>query len=133
MTTLIYGASETSLDGVRPAGGELWIKRPDLKRATGWELKPEGVCRGEQCIPIPPAESESFLGPDSFNLGRFAQHIGQPVVHDPDHDVWVFGEPSASSAPITAPDFTLPDMDGRDHSLSDFLGNKVFLATWASW
>jgi peroxiredoxin Q/BCP len=24
-----------------------------------------------------------------------------------------------------APDFTLPDMDGNDHSLSDFLGKKV--------
>ena len=32
-----------------------------------------------------------------------------------------------------APDFALPDLDGRVHRLSDFRGRKVFLATWASW
>jgi peroxiredoxin len=34
---------------------------------------------------------------------------------------------------LEAPDFTLPDIDGQLHSLSDFLGKKVFLVTWASW
>ena len=28
---------------------------------------------------------------------------------------------------------TLPDITGKLHSLSDFRGKKVFLATWASW
>jgi peroxiredoxin len=32
-----------------------------------------------------------------------------------------------------APDFTLPDLDGRMHSLSDYRGKKVFLLAWASW
>ena len=32
-----------------------------------------------------------------------------------------------------APDFTLPDLEGRQHSLSDYRGRKVFLASWASW
>jgi cytochrome c-type biogenesis protein len=32
-----------------------------------------------------------------------------------------------------APDFTLPDMNGNTHSLSDFRGKKVLLLTWASW
>ena len=34
---------------------------------------------------------------------------------------------------LEAPDFTLPDIEGKLHSLSDFRGKKVFLATWASW
>jgi peroxiredoxin len=34
---------------------------------------------------------------------------------------------------LQAPDFTLPDMDGKMHSLSDFRGKKVLLITWASW
>ncbi|MBI3853814.1 MAG: redoxin domain-containing protein [Verrucomicrobia bacterium] len=32
-----------------------------------------------------------------------------------------------------APDFTLPDLKGKAHSLSDFRGKKVLLITWASW
>ena len=34
---------------------------------------------------------------------------------------------------LDGPDFTLPDITGKLHSLSDFRGRKVFLATWASW
>lgn len=33
-----------------------------------------------------------------------------------------------------APDFTLPDLDGRNVSLSDFLGEKVVVISfWATW
>jgi len=34
---------------------------------------------------------------------------------------------------LKAPDFTLPDMNGKARSLSDFRGKKVLLLTWASW
>jgi peroxiredoxin len=34
---------------------------------------------------------------------------------------------------LQAPDFKLPDINGKPHSLSDFRGKKVFLVTWASW
>ncbi|PYS58122.1 MAG: hypothetical protein DMF74_24460, partial [Acidobacteria bacterium] len=29
--------------------------------------------------------------------------------------------------------FTLPDLNGKLHSLADFRGKKVLLVTWASW
>jgi len=32
-----------------------------------------------------------------------------------------------------AVDFTLPDLEGKEHSLSDFRGNVVFLNIWATW
>lgn len=32
-----------------------------------------------------------------------------------------------------APDFTLPDLQGRSHRLSDFRGKVVFLNLWATW
>jgi cytochrome oxidase Cu insertion factor (SCO1/SenC/PrrC family) len=36
-------------------------------------------------------------------------------------------------ASLEAPDFTLPDVDGRPHTLSGFRGKKVLLVAWASW
>ena len=32
-----------------------------------------------------------------------------------------------------AADFTLPDLNGKMHSLADFRGKKVLLLTWGSW
>ena len=32
-----------------------------------------------------------------------------------------------------APDFTLPDLAGHMHSLSDYRGKKVLLIAYASW
>jgi peroxiredoxin len=34
---------------------------------------------------------------------------------------------------LEAPDFTLPDLEGRPHALRDYRGKKVFLVSWASW
>lgn len=35
--------------------------------------------------------------------------------------------------PIPTPDFTLSDMDGEPHSLSDYRGKVVMLNFWATW
>ena len=34
---------------------------------------------------------------------------------------------------LEAPDFTLPDLDGRPHTLAEHRGQKVFLVAYASW
>lgn len=37
------------------------------------------------------------------------------------------------SRPVVAPEFTLPDMDGEEHALSEFRGKVVMLNFWATW
>jgi hypothetical protein len=59
------------------------------------------------------------------------------VVADTGHRAWCIGESSEARKrtlqSLNAPDFTLPDLDGRMHSLSQYRGKKVFLVSWASW
>jgi hypothetical protein len=140
-STVIYDDVATDLSA-RLEAGELWISSGDLAPTTRFELKPQGACRGEICYVLPqsPSEESEFLREESgkswFNLTAFARLAGQPVAHDSSHSAWYFGlrsDQRRQLASLEAPDFTLPDIEGRRHSLSDFRGKKVFLVTWASW
>jgi hypothetical protein len=136
---IIYKGRVTSIDGAKAEGDSLWLSSGDLTRASGWELKPEGACLGDICVPIPPAREAEFVrdGGRTFNLAALARQLAQPVVHDDKNGVWYFGEAAATRyanlASLEAPDFELPDLDGKMHRLSDYRGKKVLLAAWASW
>jgi len=105
----------------------------------GWELKPEGLCRGSLCVPVPPgAPWVRGRGADvRVDLAGLSRHMGQPVAASPEHAAWSIGDAADDLADrlrsLDAPDFTLPDLDGRTHTLSSFRGRKVFLLAWASW
>ena len=144
MTTIISRDRATQASGAVVEGDGLWLRLDELRDATGWELKAEGACLDEMCIPLPDAQRDRFLSGEGSetrcNLAALAHSIGQPVLHDAKHDLWYFGTQwSLNGVPLgrpntpTAPDFTLPDIDGREHSLSDHHGKKVLLVTWASW
>jgi AhpC/TSA family len=120
---------------------DLWVTLADLTRATGFVVKPQGVCREELCFPIPSARKSEFLikrgNIQWFNLSAFAHLLHQPVAYDASFATWYFGSrPEVQNnylSSFQAPNFTLPDMDGKPHSLSDFRGKKVLIVTWASW
>jgi hypothetical protein len=138
-STVIYDDVATELSADFEAG-QLWIDSSDLSRSTRFELKPQGLCRGDLCYPLPPSRQREFLreesGKSRFNLTAFGGLTRQPVAHDAAHAIWYFGVRSDQRqqlASLEAPDFTLPDIDGKLHSLSDFRGKKVLLVTWASW
>ncbi len=123
------------------AAGDLWVTLADLKRATGFVNKPQGVCRDELCFPIPRGRRSAFLSKQRtttwFNLSEFARLLRQPAAHETEASIWYFGprpdEQNGFIGSLVAPDFKLPDMNGKPHSLSDFRGKKVLLLTWASW
>ena len=111
----------------------LWMRSADARRVTGWTLKPEGMCRDERCVPLPPA---AVVG-DEVDVAAFWKKLGGPAIAAEDGGVWSLGAPAdertAALEGLVAPDFTLPDIDGTPRTLSELRGRKVFLATWASW
>lgn len=136
-TTVLYEDEPIDVAAASVRGGDLWLSADDLARATGWELKAQGFCRGERCVPVPPGARDEFLAPDGHvNLSAFARSIGQPGASDEAHGVWAFPRRAAAPAPAygaLAPEFSLPDLDGTLHRLSDYRGSKVLLLSWASW
>ncbi len=137
--TIIYDDRSLSVASAKSEGNNLWLSLDDLRATTGWELKPQGICKGEVCVPIPAGREKDFVRADGkqFNLSALARQLNQPSVHDDVHAVWYFGEAVNSKdnswQSLQAPDFTLPDLDGRLHSLSEYRGKKILLVSWASW
>jgi hypothetical protein len=139
--TVLYRDKETSLTRGRVEGEDLWVTLPDLLVVGGWELKPEGVCRDELCVPLPDGDRAVFLkdvGSDTwFNLSAFARLVQQPVSNTATGNAWCFGplgwEWRRPAPADVAPDFTLADLEGHRYTLSDYRGRKIVLALWASW
>ena len=137
MVTLLTESGDHEVKGAEPSTEALWCSASDALRATGWEAKPEGLCKGAVCVPLPAGREREFVGHDRINLAALWRHLGQPTVRSERGDVWVLSESArertAALASLEAPDFALPDPSGRMHRLSDYRGKKVFLVTWASW
>ena len=115
--------------------GEFEISTKDLERTTGWVLKPEGLCRGEICVPI--RDPQTLSHDNQIDLDEFARLLNLNILVDPKHAVAALGERaetrSEAMSSLDAPDFTLPDIHGRQVSFSDFNRRKRLLLAWSSW
>ena len=60
MATLLINSRVSELPDGGPVGGP-WAPVARLPELTGWELKPEGACLGELCVPLP-------RGPEGFRV-----------------------------------------------------------------
>jgi hypothetical protein len=135
--TVIHEQRETDCPGARAQGDELWLDASAIEAATGWRWKPQGLCLGDAiCVPWSRVGAAPVRD-GRLDLAAMWRAGGQPVVHDAASRTWVLGTGAArrgaALASLDAPDFELPDLDGRLHRLSEQRGRKVFLATWASW
>jgi hypothetical protein len=137
MVTVIHEERETEIAGARAAGDALWLSSADVTRATGWTLEPEGLCFQEMCVPAPRGREDTLIRGDAVDIAGFWRLAGHPVVRDGPGHTWVLGRGAFDRAralrSLEAPDFTLPDLEGRVHALSEQRGRKVLLVTWASW
>ncbi len=137
MVTVLTEQGETEVAAIGGAGNGLWLSAADAERATGWVLKPEGFCKDAVCVPIPAGRDGEFVRADAVDVAAFWRLMGRPAVRDGAGEAWMLGAGAGDRAArlksLEAPDFSLPDLDGGMHSLSDHRGSKVFLATWSSW
>jgi hypothetical protein len=135
-TTVLYQGKAIILSE-RGEGDGLMISAEDLKRINGFELKPEGACYSDMCIPINDDLLITQNGRQWFDLTAFADLLGQPYVADHEAGVWSFAEIPAkresTMVDALAPDFELTDRQGKVVRMSDFKGKKALIVTWSSW
>jgi hypothetical protein len=105
------------------------VDRREFEQQTGWELRPEGACKNDRCIPWPDPVS------DTIELATIAEHLSMPLVREPDADLWALGPESGGKALTSAhaPELTLSDWQGESFRLGSLRGRKVLLVAWASW
>jgi hypothetical protein len=131
---LIEGGSFHAL-AAKLEGERVWLAADGLARATGWVLKPEGLCRESVCVPV--RERAALAGPDGVELAAFAAALGRPLALDVEERTAALGtaaaERASALASLEAPDFSLPDLAGRLHTLSEQRGKKALLIAYASW
>jgi peroxiredoxin len=118
-------------------GDRLLVRAADLPAAAGWERKPEGLCRGDECVPVRDASVDVDGDEPLVDLAAVAAQIRRPYAVEPAAGLVVLGrapfDVEAELAGGEAPDFTLPTLDGEPVSLHDSAGSKRLLVTFASW
>jgi hypothetical protein len=107
----------------------LEVTREELFARTGWEIKPEGACKADQCVSLP-----DDIG-DRLDVRVLAERLDMALVHDESHGLWALGPESGGRTLLSAelPEISLPDRHGDRFSLSSLRGTKVLLIAWASW
>ncbi len=107
----------------------LAIDPAELERRTGWQIKPQGACKGDRCVPLPASAT------DRIDARKLSERLGMPLVHDEPSGLWCLGPEAGGRAlsDVRAPDLVLPDIHGREFRLRSLTGSKVLLVAWASW
>jgi hypothetical protein len=119
----------------RVSGDHVVLEPAGLRDALGWEIHDGLLCNDAMCIPL--ADEAALLRDGGVDLAAFAAALDRAVAIDVETRVAFLGasarERAQALASQQAPDFTLPDLSGRAHSLGEHRGKKVLLVAWASW
>ena len=108
----------------------LQVPKSEFEAGTGWQLKPQGACQGDVCIPL------SQPAGDTIDVVHVAKDLGMPLVEESGHGLWALGPPSIGAralASAQAPDLRLPGLEGKEFRLSSLRGQKVLLYAWAPY
>lgn len=114
-----------------------YVDAADLAAATGWTLKPEGLCRDETCVPLFGRRVTRPEDESRIDLTEWADAVGLLLALDADEGVAAITDSAEEHRKRVeagkAPSLPLQDVDGNPLSFEDFSGHKRVLVTWASW
>jgi hypothetical protein len=104
----------------------------ELVERTGWEIKPEGACKDDMCVPLRTAVAR----PDgAISVEALASQLDMPLARDEKHGLWALGTRAGGrvlSSEVLDP-IVLDDFQGRAFDVATLRGRKVLLISWASW
>ena len=110
----------------------LAVTDDEFQQLTGWEIKPEGACKDERCVPLATGvrDADGLL-----DLAAVVSRLGMPIADDEEHGLWAIGSESGGRVLESArmPDVVLPDFGGQPFDVASLRGRKVLLLAWASW
>lgn len=116
------------------ASGPL-VDPAEIESALGWTLKPEGLCRDDTCVLVP--DRDGLVSDGGVDVRVLGELLDRPVAVDDASGTVAVGAPRgarrAALQDLRAPDFSLPDLDGTWHSLSDHRSKKRLLVAFSSW
>ena len=95
---------------------------------TGWDIKPQGACKAEVCVPLDSGAP--------FGVASTAHRLGMAVVHDEVAGLWAIGPESFNERALVsaeAPELVLNDINGHEFRLSSLRGRKVVLVAWSPY
>ena len=132
---LVGAVDEVDLHGCSLSRTASWPT--DLEAATGWTLKPEGLCRGDVCVPV--RDRDAFVDADgrvdARRPGPRARACRGRRSRTQRWPCWATARPNGDTAleSLEAPDVALPGLDGQTHQLSEWRHRKRAIVAWASW
>lgn len=127
MQLVIVDEGATPVEG-RREGDRLLVAASDLPAALGWELKPEGLCRGDVCAPSPGLDEDGWV-----DVAAAARAVGHAVAVDAEEGFVALADGPSGDLDV-APDAVVADLAGRPLQLSEVAGSgKRVLVAWASW
>jgi hypothetical protein len=106
------------------------VTAEEIEAATGWHLRPEGLCQGDRCIPLGSAVTDD---------GRVAisglEARGFAVAHDDRRGLWAIGP---QAGPTLASDELAPliltGLDDEPVDVTTLVGpDRGVLLAFASW
>ena len=136
MTNLTVISDEGTATVEALVDGERVLVAPaDVAVAIGWQLKPEGLCRDEVCVPVLgrlPAGADGRV-----DLVAAAGLLQRPTLLDADASALVVGvradDRREALTDLHLPAFSLPDLDGNVHASVGWRGKKKLLVAFSSW
>jgi hypothetical protein len=122
-------------EGSHEVDGSLRLTAEQFRDATGWELKSEGLCRGDVCV-VTHARPE-LRADGKIDVRVAAELLNRPLAVDGVTGDAALGESAAARAgEYTAralTDLVLYDVDGNAFEWKRIGRKKKVLAAWASW